>query len=478
MVNGPGEPKLVCFRVVMLNYTASVTSTETDSQFERIGSNEIGFIRLLHPSTDGYVAFAVGDEDGMVPRLAVRSDKLLEYIPRQLNRDSYISVNESFRLKRKKGSKDTVCGEPVHRTDTLRYLCAAYTDLDVYNAGLSVETATDWLADLADQGVIPKPSMLVFSGRGIWPVWLLRDELNFELPPRTRKDGVAIAFHSAIQLALFNRLVSLGADRVAASPVRYLRMPGSLNTKSGTVVRWQLWNAEESDLFRYTLTEMAERLGVKTQRTIAKPSTPKQPVRSGDEGVLRHKRGRPGWEALRARRLRDFRQLWSIRKCFRKGCRSNAILYYAWLLAQHAIPREKAMAEVLTFNSTCRPPLPQNQVTSAVNSAYKRKYPRICDQTIADWLDITPEEASHLTCKVFATRFQRRDDIPAPKVRRADADRARLTARRAAMERIIADEAGKMPSTRRMVTLLAERGVKAGHVTISKDYRALGLKVA
>lgn len=66
---------------------------------EQIGSTEIQLIQLLHRSTDGFVAFAVGDEDTLLPKIAIRSDTLPEEIP-SFTRDSYVSINQAFRLRR------------------------------------------------------------------------------------------------------------------------------------------------------------------------------------------------------------------------------------------------------------------------------------------------------------------------------------------------------------------------------------------
>src|ERR1700719_1981321 len=90
---------------------------------EQIGSAEIQLIQLLHPRTDGFVAFAVGDEDTWVSKIAIRSDTLPEEIP-SFTRDSYVSINQAFRVKRFSDPSHTR-GKPLHRAATLGYLCAA-----------------------------------------------------------------------------------------------------------------------------------------------------------------------------------------------------------------------------------------------------------------------------------------------------------------------------------------------------------------
>jgi hypothetical protein len=402
----------------------SDTSLDSHEATERISSAEIELMRLLHPSTDGFVAFAVGDEDGLVPRVATRSDALPERVP-SFVRDSYISINQAFRAYRY-DDKHRISGIPRHRTDTLRYLCAVYADLDFYNVGLTADEVVARLAELQEQGVIPRPSMLVNSGRGIWVLWLLRDNENPEHPPRIWKQGLELKRHKEIQAALHRRLAHLGADSNASNAVRYIRIPGSLNTKSETLVAWEVQVDDACHVPRYRLSELQEWLGI--AHTATPESKEPGPHTPGD-ATVKAKRGRPGWEALRTRRFKDFLALWQMRGSFRRGChRNNAVFYYSLLLAQHGIPIQKALAAAEQLNASCRPPLEQSTIRFSVKSAYSHKYKKWYDQTIADWLDITPEEASKLQCKATATRFHVEADVPEPKPKRIEKDTNRITA--------------------------------------------------
>ena len=455
------------------NPRLSDVSLDSHEPTERIGPAEIELIRVLHPSTDGFVAFAVGDEDGLFPRLAVRSDTLPERVP-QFTRDSYVSINQGFRLKQRKGSKDASSGEPIHRTDTLRYLCAAYADLDFYNLGLTDRDVVSQLAALHQQSVISGPSLLVHSGRGIWVLWLLRDENDPDHPPRTRKSGLELKQHREIQAALHKRLAQLGSDKNASNPVRYIRMPGSLNTKSGTVVAWDIQLDDKYEMRLYTVSGLSEQLGTQSATTISEPKH--QGNGGAPDNPVGLKRGQAGWQALRARRFSDFLELWKVRGSFRTGCRNNAVFYYSILLAQWGIPIQKAKTAAEQLNAACRPPLKQTTVHFTVRSAYSHKYKKLYDQTIADWLDITPTEASSLQCNVTATRFNLEKDNPAPKPKRIDEDTARITGRQAAILQIISEGKGLVPSSRKMAAQLRARGLTVEHVTVSTDYKALGLK--
>jgi len=65
------------------------------------------------------------------PLISIRRDELARYFPEfreQLLKDSYVSINAGWRLRRN-GQDDATYGYPLHRTDRPRYLCAAYADL-------------------------------------------------------------------------------------------------------------------------------------------------------------------------------------------------------------------------------------------------------------------------------------------------------------------------------------------------------------
>src|ERR1700722_19997440 len=86
-------------------------------------------ILALHRHNDGYIAFAVARDDGddFRPLVAIRRDELARCFPEfrhQFLKDSYVSINAGWRLRRQ-GRDGAAHGYPSHRTDRLRYLCAA-----------------------------------------------------------------------------------------------------------------------------------------------------------------------------------------------------------------------------------------------------------------------------------------------------------------------------------------------------------------
>ena len=185
---------------------------------------------------------------------------------------------------------------------------------------------------------------------------------------------------------------------------------------------------------------------------------------SGHRLIAHNPAKRRGWVALNARRLRDFNTLRAMRGGFSEGCRNNAAKVYAWLLRCNAVSRPDALGIVGTMAAQCRPKLDKGAVKDAVN--YSKRMRQMRDQTISDWLKVTPEEAEML------------DGLPPAGLTRIKPIKPSKTsvilARRAAIQAIIA-EMEKVPTVREMGKLLVEQGHRGNHQTVQKDYRALGI---
>ena len=110
---------------------SSVAHTTPDPTPLQIGP-ELLPIKALHRH-DGYVSFASKDGDAFQLRIAIRADLLDSYFPQfleDLAKNSLVSLNGSHRIASRK--RDSV-GYPHHRTESLRYLCACYCDVDFYS---------------------------------------------------------------------------------------------------------------------------------------------------------------------------------------------------------------------------------------------------------------------------------------------------------------------------------------------------------
>lgn len=180
---------------------------ELDEPFAYHDPNRSGFVALLRPN-------AAGDR----VQTSVQLARLPGYLKRlDKGQDHWIAQGEFFR--------------PNRRVVNLWRMPLAFVDLDTYKspqfAGLSPSSLCDVLLDTCDQTNLPRPSLVVFSGRGLQAKWV------FDQPaPRT-----ALPRWVAVQAELQRRLSSLQSDTQAMDASRVLRLVGSWHSKSKEQVR-------------------------------------------------------------------------------------------------------------------------------------------------------------------------------------------------------------------------------------------------
>lgn len=430
-------------------------------------SPDLAPILALHRHDDGYIAFAAARDAGedFRPLVSIRADELARYFPsfrEQLLKDSYVSINAGWRV-RKYGKDGAAYGIPLHRTDRLRYLCAAYCDIDFYKIGLTFGQALGRVIEAQDAGGLPRASIIVRSGRGMWLIFLLHDPKDTSRAPGAFPEKLELYFK--LQRAIFSRLSTLGADPVAKDAARYCRVPGSLHTGSEQYAQWWI-QGEGPAAYSYSLPQLCQLFGVEA------------PVRHAKERAAidcpdkeKHRRG---WKALNARRLSQFSLLRSMRGGFSQGTRNSAAMIYAWLLRVNGVPRHDAAVEVNIMGSECRPPLTPAECRGAVKTGFGPRMARMLDQTISDRLEVTVNEAVTIEC-LPASKFI--VDAPAaPTVPAASEIQARtILERREAITRIIA-ELGTIPPLREMGRRLIVAGFSGSPRTIFLDYQALRIE--
>jgi hypothetical protein len=423
----------------------------------------------LHRHEDGYVSFASKTDDDFRPKFAARPSDLEKWFPEfrdQLIKNSFVSINAAWKFGRPLERTAGAFGVPAHRTDTLRYLCACYSDLDFYKLGLTFGTVFGKVIDYQDQGKIPPASIIVRSGRGIWVIWLLRDPNN---PDRAQP-----AFHEKIDLylrverAIAQVMSELAADAAATCAARYVRVPGSFHTGAEELVKWWPQLKGNGERYLYTLDELARHFGV--------PATMPRPIRKAFAECARPNKRSSGHKMLAFYRLRELRMLESHRGGFHEGCRGHAAFIYAKVLRSSRLSREDALREVAVMGRNCRPPLLVSKCADAVRGAFSgRRHTGIRDQTIADWLDVTPEE-----CEMLPARDSGHGMPPASRYGDTgsmgpETPQSGKAPRQAAILKLVG-ELEFVPTNRAMAGFLSAAGFAANHVTVAADYTALGLE--
>lgn len=129
--------------------------------------------------------------------------------------DSWISQAEFF--------------APTRRLVHVSRIGLLFADLDCYKVGIegSPESTTNRLLRFCEKHVIPTPSIVVFSGRGLQVKWLLSTAIPQQAIPRW----------NALQQVLNDKLQAFGADTKALDASRVLRLVQTVNTKSNEIVR-------------------------------------------------------------------------------------------------------------------------------------------------------------------------------------------------------------------------------------------------
>jgi hypothetical protein len=319
---------------------------------------------------------------------------------------------------------------------------------------------------MEDLKAIPKFSMVVRSGRGLWLVWILRDSSG---QPQDARAGLPL--WNQVNAALIEKLLLIGADR-ATQAARYCRLPGSLNTKSEETVEWFTRKSDYGLIPTYTLEQLAASLQIDPalQERIFKTFT-EQNWKKVEPG-RKNPNCRKGLIALNAQRIETLMELWRMRGKFQKCTRKYAMYLAAMFLrgAGSAIANIKDMAYELGFNG-CAPRLPGSDVAAQLSAALEKKTIRVTNQKIADWLKITTAEAQLLE-KFPAANGNAQPFRPVRQSKKSEiAERRRFIQE-------ISTQQGTAPPVRQMVTLLAGRGVEACFKNVAKDYKALSILTA
>jgi hypothetical protein len=422
---------------------------------------EVEPMLAIHRGGDGVITFHKKTETGEFRNLfGIRARDLAAEFSRfqsELDSDSYWCINGFYsRDVRNKFPSAALTRQP----ENLRWLNAAFCDLDCHAAGLDFAETLVAVLKMQDAGEIPPASVIVRSGRGMWLLWVLDDTRHPDRPPGAFSEK--LLKYCRVQNAIYERLASLGADANAKDAVHIMRVPGSVNTKPGAIGRVKFWFQAGKNCtgYRYTLDQLAQHFGVSGDLVSAE----KKALCEAERPAGKRYRG---FAQVNARRLREFSILRAMRSGFAEGCRNRAALLYGSFLRRSRTPREIVVAEVKTLAAECRPPLPPAETRQVIKSALSRKLTRFRDQTIADWLDVSEEEASYMEKLPPASRFGKKPD-PAP-------DDARQRERHAAIKRIVTEQ-GTVPSCRAMVRLLRERQIETSHTQILRDFRALELR--
>lgn len=141
------------------------------------------------------------------------------------------------------------------------------------------------MLDYQDGGKIPPISVIIKSGRGLWLLWLLRDEMDPLIAQRAWPEK--ILQYQRVRSKIYEQLAHVGAD--ARDALRLVRLPGSIHSESRAKVRYLFQADNNGRPFAYTLNELAQhfRVVARAERARTGGVSTRSALVHG-HGVLRH----------------------------------------------------------------------------------------------------------------------------------------------------------------------------------------------
>lgn len=395
-------------------------------------------------------------------------------------------------------------------------LNACYIDIDFHKAGFpkadpngkldspscprtfSLSRVEGIIERAKAENVIPPYSYKVFSGHGIWLLWLVDGEYFPQLQmvgEDYQKRLARLKFYQEINIALASKLTTfatevtkdsthpigvLGADKGATDVPRIMRVPTS-NNKGKQVAFYAGYesdpnNPAKAKIISYTLKELADYIDYQPAKK--KPKNTKTPGVHPEAYDIARK-PLTAEERQRAKnsakgnltRAAEIELIEAYREGFSDGCRGYALYSYAQLLTLGGLHQSEISAKVYEMAQRCTPRYEdwKNQFESAYKYAKRADTEPRTNKRIADELGVTITEAVALNLRSI-----RPDYVNTTK--RTGKQKTLRKARREALQDIFAKDLLVRPESHKQVMAeLGKRNIYASEKTIRNDMKDLGL---
>ena len=337
---------------------------------QAIKINKVEYIDKVHRNSKGWITRSCIDENGY----SQWHYKYLELKETDLTGENiYITLNTFYK--------------PCRRLECIKELNFVYIDLDYYKTKYTKEQVIMNLEENYFNKIIPATNYIIDSGRGLALLW------NINKVP-----SQALPLWKAIQEYLYQQLKEFGADRQALDATRILRVPGSINSKSKTVVSI----IDEYD-YIYDLREI--------QKEYLPELKPKEKKKGRPKKVNYVYRER----SLYFARIQDITKLCELRNYDLRGHREIILFLYRYYLCSFTEDVQKALGDVLELNSMFRHPLRENEVIRATRSAEKcyldkNKEYKYKNDTLIELLEITEDEETQMSTIISKNEYKRRNN--------------------------------------------------------------------
>lgn len=311
----------------------------------------MNYIRLLHRHDQG-ISLTQSLKEGYREHGTTQDEKDISRLLEENRIDLYMTIhgiNYDY-FEKTKFHQNTTLKKIRRQIPNVQYLNCCYADLDVGRLGtVSLLEAKKTILELEHKGIIPKASIKVYSGQGMWLLWLLGDSKssiravvsNRELFKRIQRHLSGIFLENG-----------LSPDKGAATDlVKVFRVPSSTNSKNSSTVHWEI-QGDHNGTYFYRLNEFKSLVSLpetswkeQKRETINKGSVPKRA--RGPEAVAKYR-------AL---------DLIAISKHFKikKGKRRNHLTFLSWFMFDAGYKKKEIKKQLLTLSkSYCMPVYPSD----------------------------------------------------------------------------------------------------------------------
>lgn len=300
---------------------------------------------LYDDSTDGYLHIAHLDKNRKVKIYSTDDANVRKIVEEIGQEDVFITPNTTF--------------IPVRRAQNIRQFRALFIDLDIDKLGYQKSETVYMVWELYYQDKLPKPTMVIDSGRGVHLYW------RIENAPIQ-----AWSTWQELEDYLYYQLKHLGADKQATDSVRVLRLPSSINSRNGSECKILYIDNETTysmyDLRQAYLNYKPKTTQIKMLEACEKPTAKVIPNKFFTS------------YSLHLARIEDIETLCKLRNYNVKGYRNFILHCYAYWQGVTIRDEESLREEVYALNNAFKEPMKATEV-----DAILRCIPKAIDKFIA-----------------------------------------------------------------------------------------------
>lgn len=300
---------------------------------------------LYDDSTDGYLHIAHLDKNRKVKIYSTDDANVRKIVEEIGQEDVFITPNTTF--------------IPVRRAQNIRQFRALFIDLDIDKLGYQKSETVYMVWELYYQDKLPKPTMVIDSGRGVHLYW------RIENAPIQ-----AWSTWQELEDYLYYQLKHLGADKQATDSVRVLRLPSSINSRNGSECKILYIDNETTysmyDLRQAYLNYKPKTTQIKMLEAYEKPTAKVIPNKFFTS------------YSLHLARIEDIETLCKLRNYNVKGYRNFILHCYAYWQGVTIRDEESLIEEVYALNNAFKEPMKATEV-----DAILRCIPKAIDKFIA-----------------------------------------------------------------------------------------------